>query len=263
MLSKKTKITLNHYLAMSCVCISAMCIATSCAYANSDNLNTEVNQKMFSLRLGATRVIYNINSPGASLSVQNVQDYPMLVQSEVFAEDKKSTAPFIVTPPLFRLDAQQSSRLRIVRTEAGEGDRETLQWLCVKGIPPKEDDKWAESHESKINNTLSLQVRISISNCVKLFVRPEVIKGNSEDMAGQVKWQVAGKQLKGTNQTPFYINLSELKIGGRDVQTPHYIQPYSSYTYDLPEGRSGTTVQWRVITDNGVNSKLFESNLSS
>ncbi|NPE97657.1 Dr fimbrial biogenesis chaperone DraB, partial [Escherichia coli] len=69
------------------------------------------------------------------------QDYPMLVQSEVLSEDQKSPAPFVVTPPLFRLDGQQSSRLRIVRT-GGEfpSDRESLQWICVKGIPPKEDD---------------------------------------------------------------------------------------------------------------------------
>lgn len=40
----------------------------------------------------------------------------MLVQSEVLAENQKDPAPFVVTPPLFRLDALQSSRLRIVRT---------------------------------------------------------------------------------------------------------------------------------------------------
>lgn len=64
-------------------------------------------------------MIYNLDSSGASLTVMNDLDYPMLVQSEVLAENQKDPAPFVVTPPLFRLDALQSSRLRIVRTGGG------------------------------------------------------------------------------------------------------------------------------------------------
>ncbi|EHO3245598.1 fimbria/pilus periplasmic chaperone, partial [Escherichia coli] len=99
----------------------------------------ETTSKVFSLHLGATRVVYNPDSAGETLTVINDQDYPMLVQSEVLAEDQKGAAPFVVIPPLFRLDALQSSRLRIVRTGGDfPSDRESLQWVCVKGIPPKE-----------------------------------------------------------------------------------------------------------------------------
>ncbi|MCZ5740328.1 fimbria/pilus periplasmic chaperone [Escherichia coli] len=76
----------------------------------------DATSKTFILHLGATRVIYNPSGNGSTLSVYNNQDYPMLVQSEVLAEDRKGKAPFVVTPPLFRLDGLQSSRLRIVRT---------------------------------------------------------------------------------------------------------------------------------------------------
>ena len=225
--------------------------------------NMDLSSKVFSLHLGATRVVYNPDLSGEKLTVINDHDYPMLVQSEVLAEDQKSRAPFVVTPPLFRLDALQSSRLRIVRTGGDfPGDRESLQWVCVKGIPPKEDDKWAEeANKSKLADKVSLQVQLSVSSCIKLFVRPPSVKGHPEDVAGNVTWQKAGNKLKGNNPTPFYINLSELKMGGKEVKERHYIAPFSSYEYLLPAGTTGR-VQWQVITDYGGKSKQFEAELT-
>ena len=223
---------------------------------------TETNARVFSLHLGATRVVYNPASSGETLTVINDQDYPMLVQSEVLSEDQKSPAPFVVTPPLFRLDGQQSSRLRIVRA-GGEfpSDRESLQWICVKGIPPKEDDRWAEGKDGeKKADKVSLNVQLSVSSCIKLFVRPPAVKGRPDDVAGKVEWQRAGNRLKGVNPTPFYINLSTLTVGGKEVKEREYIAPFSSREYPLPAGASGK-VQWKVITDYGGTSKQFEAEL--
>lgn len=96
---------------------------------------------VFSLHPGTTRAVYNLDSPGTSSTVVNDLGYPVLVQSEVLVESRKDLAPFVVTPSLSRLDAFQSSCLRIVRTGGrSPEDRENLQWLCVKGILPKHDD---------------------------------------------------------------------------------------------------------------------------
>ncbi|XTI19235.1 fimbria/pilus periplasmic chaperone [Escherichia coli] len=91
-------------------------------------------QRYFSLRLDTTRVVYNQGSSGETLAVINEHDYPILVQAEVLLEDQRTPAPFVITPPLFRLDALQSSRLRIIQTGGDfPTDRETLQWVCIKG----------------------------------------------------------------------------------------------------------------------------------
>lgn len=128
----------------------------------------DATSKTFILHLGATRVIYNPSGNGSTLSVYNNQDYPMLVQSEVLAEDRKGKAPFVVTPPLFRLDGLQSSRLRIVRTGGVfPEDRESLQWLCVKGIPPKSGDRWADDkNRNKADDRVSLQMNFSVNSCM-------------------------------------------------------------------------------------------------
>lgn len=78
-------------------------------------------------------MVYYHGSLGENVAVKNNQAYPMLVQSMVFDEDKKSPAPFITTPPLFRLDGSQTSRIRIVRT-GGEfpQDRENYSGYVLK-----------------------------------------------------------------------------------------------------------------------------------
>lgn len=219
-----------------------------------DKPKMETHTQTFSVRLSATRVIYDPSSMGATLTVTNPQDYPILVQSHVLAEDMKGKAPFVVTPPLFRLDGQQQSRLRIVRTGGDFAkDRESIQWLCVKGIPPKADYEWAKDKDGKSaadNKTISLNVQMSINSCIKLFVRPYSVKGHPDDVAASLVWYRQGNQLKATNDSPFYMNLSSLTVGGRVVRGLHYVPPFSSYNFTLPEGASGK-IAWRIINDYG------------
>lgn len=61
-------------------------------YAVNQQLNSAT--KLFSVKLGATRVIYHAGTAGATLSVSNPQNYPILVQSSVKAADKVRLLPF-------------------------------------------------------------------------------------------------------------------------------------------------------------------------
>ena len=69
--------------------------------------------------IAGTRVIYNEQSHEADITVKNTNPHdPVLIQSWVddLADNNKS--PFIVTPPLFRLDAGDSNDLRVLLTSA-------------------------------------------------------------------------------------------------------------------------------------------------
>ena len=231
--------------------------------AKAQSSTIETTSEPFSVALGASRVIYNPDSAGVSLMVMNPQDYPILVQSQVMNTDRSNKAPFVVTPPLMRLDGQQSSHLRIVRT-GGEfaADRESLQWICVKGIPPKADDAWNDSDKKKAkqfaSNQVSLAVKLSISNCIKLFVRPSSIKGQPYAAGKKLRWQQQGKTLKAHNDSPFYINLSSLKLGGVAIQSPQYIAPYSTQAYALPNAARGKQVEWQTINDYGGEDQIMQ-----
>ncbi|WP_348984485.1 fimbria/pilus periplasmic chaperone [Enterobacter sp. JBIWA008] len=229
--------------------------------AEEQKINT--NTKSFSVKLGATRIVYNPDSSGATLPVINPQDYPILVQTQVYGEDKQSKAPYMVTPPLFRLDGNQQSRVRVVRTGGGfPQDRESLSWVCITGVPPKPEDVWGQDKDGKTQapKEATLEVQLRINSCIKLFLRPSSIKGDVSDSADKLTWKRDGGHLKVINPTPYYMNLKDVKVGGRKVENLDYIAPRGEKNFSLPAGASGL-VQWKVITDYGGDSRDFQATL--
>lgn len=239
-------------------------------YAKEPNLHAI--QHKFSVKVGETRAIYPLSSvKGISLSMVNPQDYPILVQTQIKDEDKHSSAPFVVTPPLFRLDAGMQGRVRVIRTGGNfPQDRESLQWLCLTGIPPKEGDMWDNGHHDNKKETqdVNLDVRLSISTCMKLLVRPDQLKQKPEDVAGELIWQRNGKQLQVNNPTPFYISFKSINLGGKDINLSSagentYVAPFGERSYALPMDMAGSPVEvnWKIINDLGGESQVFKTNV--
>ncbi|NIF32460.1 fimbria/pilus periplasmic chaperone [Enterobacter sp. Cy-643] len=251
------------YSAGGTALAAAILISNSAIPVFAQGQKTVTNTKVFQVKLGASRVIYNPDSSGASLSVTNAQNYPILVQGKVFTEDKKTVAPFIITPPVSRLDAHQQSRLRIIRT-GGQmaGDHETLHWLCVAGIPPKNTDVWAQDeNRSQLKPAdITLNLEVSANSCIKLLVRPSGVKGTVMDAASALKWQRQGNKMTVTNPSAFYMNLSSLSVGGMNILDKEYVAPRSSRSFTLPKGAAGQ-VKWSVITDEGGASRQFRAPL--
>ncbi|HHR6132090.1 TPA: fimbria/pilus periplasmic chaperone [Providencia alcalifaciens] len=220
-------------------------------------LNTNV--KKFAINFGVTRIIYKSNSPSAEIQVENPQKYPILIQSEVFDEDKYNKAPFIVTPPLLKLDENQKVALRIIKKNVEiNSHQESLYWFCVKGIPPIDDidndiDK-ENRHESGLN------VNLSINSCNKLIYRPPILSGTPEEDAGKISWRKEGSKLIVSNPTPYYMNFYSILINGHEVSRNKldYISPYSHQEIMFPKAKR---VEWKVITDYGGESQLFSSDI--
>lgn len=217
----------------------------------------------FGVQLSTSRVIYR--NDVESMAVLNEQNYPMLVHSSVVAEDKISPAPFVVTPPLFRLEGKQQSRLRIVRSgEAVARDRETLQWLCVMGIPPKANDVWAQDQEGKSaapSKSVALNVQVSINQCIKLLERPASVQGQAGDVASSLVWSQQLGKLTVNNPTPFFMDVRSVKVGSTAVDTPDYVSPFSSHSYPLPKGAAGRQIEWQVVDDHGGLSQAYRAEL--
>ncbi|AKF37637.1 fimbria/pilus periplasmic chaperone [Yersinia enterocolitica] len=238
------------------------------------NTSLHTTHHSFSIKSEATRVIYPLSSAkGVSLSVTNPQDYPILVQTQVKGEDKHSAAPFVVTPPLFRLDGGMRGQIRVIRTGGKfPQDRESLQLLCLTGVPPKGGDLWDNSsYEQKRNKDskgINLDIRLSISTCMKLFIRPEQLKNKPEDVAGKLTWKYKGKILEVNNPTPFYMNFHSVYLGGKNIDlfsadNKNYVAPYSKKSFSFSSGTdlSGREVAWEIINDYGGISKIFKAGI--
>lgn len=185
---------------------------------------SQLTQRDYGLTLGGTRVIYNEGSSSISFWIKNKKEYPILVQSQVFNEDKESKAPFIVTPPLLRMDSNIRTRLKIISTSKSFKENvESLYWFCVKGIPPKNDDL---DDEKKIKST-SLNINIITNSCIKLIYRPKNIEHSITETIDKLSLSRQGSHIVIKNQSPSYVNISNIKSGSQNINIPNgYIKPF-------------------------------------
>lgn len=189
--------------------------------------------------IGGTRVIYDGNKKESSISVNNPDPNPYLIQSWVEPKDGgNETVPFIVTPPLYRLDKGQQNVERIVVTGPLPQDKESLYWLNIKTIPsaPRKD------------NTLQIAVKTRI----KLIYRPTSLKGTvPEELADKLTWQRTDRQIQVTNPTPVVMNFNEISVGGKKLNEVTYVLPGATARFSLPTGVTSGAVTFKIINDYG------------
>lgn len=195
--------------------------------------------------IGGTRVVYDGGKKESSLSVSNPDNVPYLIQSWIEPQnDGAEKAPFIITPPLYRLDHGQQNVMRIVRAGNLPDNKESMYWLNIKSIPssPKKD------------NTLQIAVKTRI----KLIYRPEGLKDKSpEDLAGQLKWSRVGNSVQVTNPTSYYMNFNEIKVGGKVLPDVTYVAPGTSATFNAADNNGPIT--FRLITDYGAQGAVHQA----
>lgn len=200
---------------------------------------TGINAANAGVIIGGTRVIYDGGKKESSLSVNNPDNIPYLIQSWLESQNGGAEkAPFVITPPLYRLDQGQQNVMRIVRAGSLPDNKESMYWLNIKSIPsaPKKE------------NTLQVAVKTRI----KLIYRPEQLKGTvPEDVANKLTWRKVGNQIQVSNPTQYYMNFNEISVGGKSLAEVTYVAPESNASFALPANSSGGSVAFKLITDFG------------
>ncbi|MBS0340536.1 MAG: molecular chaperone [Proteobacteria bacterium] len=192
--------------------------------------------------LSGTRVIVRENQREASIPVSNPSNTPFVVQSWIDEGEGKNKTPFVVTPPLQRLDPGKENILRIMRVSGSlPTDRESLFWLNVKEIPEKANEE----------NVLQIAVRTRI----KLFYRPTSLPGNALEARQQLQWAVTTDKghaaIKVANPTPYHITLNSMKVnGGQQEIKPQMVAPFGEMTLPLDAVKSPQEVQFNFTTIN-------------
>lgn len=194
------------------------------------------------ITIGATRVIYHGNARDESVSIINDDNEPYLIQSwaqSINSNGSSTDAPFMVTPPLFRLNGGQRNIIRIIYMgKSLPEDRESLYWLDIKSIP-------TSNYQNSSN-----KIRLAVKTEFKLIYRPEKLQENAEKVTQRLRWKKQGNILTVENPTAYYMNFSDISVGNQKVKAPQYASPFSSTQYALPSGASGA-VKWAIINDYG------------
>jgi chaperone protein EcpD len=173
------------------------------------------------IQINGTRVIYPADQREVTLSMVNNSADPVLLQSWVDDGDMKSTpetskSPFLLTPPMSRVDPNKGQTIRIMFTGNAASlpqDRESVFWLNVLEIPPKPK----ASADADSSNYLQFAIR----SRMKIFYRPKGLPGNAFDAIDQVTWRIVPKGdgfvAECTNPGAYNVNVGSVVAKGSSV----------------------------------------------
>ena len=160
---------------------------------------TSINTAFSAIALDRTRVVYEGNSKAISLNISNEnKQLPYLAQAWVEDhQQQKIAGPFIVTPPLQRVEPGAKSMVRISalpEVKALPQDRESLFYFNLREIPPRSD---------KPN-----VMQIALQTKVKMFYRPASIVAKPGTVwQNQLVLHQTAKGYQIENPTPYYITV--------------------------------------------------------
>lgn len=206
-------------------------------------------------------VMMEENRGGATVDVRNTTPDVYLMQSRVVGADaatgmpverKEGPAPFLVLPPLKRVEAQGTLPLRIVAAPAGTArlphDRESVFFLAVRAIPALPAPETVKDGKGRVT--------VALANYIKLYWRPKGLKSAAiSDVADTLSFSRDGDRLKVTNPSAYYLTFRSLTVGGKpvvDAALAAMVPPRGSQDYPLPDGVTGGTVSWRLIDEYGL-----------
>ncbi|HGB4478450.1 TPA: molecular chaperone [Salmonella enterica] len=161
------------------------------------------------ISLDRTRAIFNGGEKSMTLNIANDnKQLPYLAQVwlENAKQEKITTGPLVVTPPVQRLEAGTKSMVRVSALPdiiKLPQDRESLFYFNLREIPPK----------SEKANVL----QIALQTKIKLFYRPASVKAEPNAV-----WQdqlILNKVTDGwriENPTPYYITV--IGLGGSEKE---------------------------------------------
>lgn len=202
-----------------------------------------------------TRIIYPENVKSITVKLANEGNFPSLVQSWIDSGDlnsnpAKTDSPFLITPPVTRVEPNQGQDLRIIYS--GEGlptNKESVFWLNVLDIPSKQD--------SVTGNQLSLAIRSRL----KVFYRPTSINSPTEKSYQDVRFSSIPEHsnvLQVKNNSPFYMTILNIQLPKTSSfkELPTMIPPFSSITLNgVSKIIPGEKITFSIVDDYGAVNK--------
>lgn len=207
-----------------------------------------------SVVIAATRVIYNAADKEVTLKLSNAGAQPALTQVWLDKGDPQAPpssveVPFVVTPPVSRIDPGKGQTLRILYSgEALPQDKESVFYLNVLEIPPKP----AAGEEGSPN-----RLQLAFRSRIKFFFRPAGLQGTAQQAPAQVTWHLLGTNptvLEAHNPTPYHVSFTTLAVGSARFDEGGMVAPGATARFTLKGAvgqAPGRKVHYQALNDYG------------
>ncbi len=200
--------------------------------------------------IDGTRVIYPESDKEISVALTNKTEKPYLVQSWIDDGDSKASpsdihVPFILTPPVSRVNSGNSQALKIIYTgDDLPKDRESVFWLNVLSVPP-------------VNNTDTNSLQIAYRTRIKLFFRPDGLVGKANQTLDRLELEPKSGYLTVKNPSPYHVSVTTIVfvVDGviYDSSEVDMMAPYSSVDVYFPEMKTKTAMKTGTVILTAVN----------
>ncbi|MGT0885620.1 fimbrial biogenesis chaperone, partial [Shigella sonnei] len=115
----------------------------------------------------------------------------------------------------------------------------SAQLFSVRAVP--------STTKREEGNTL----KIATQSVIKLFWRPKGLAYPLGEAPAKLRCTSSADMVTVSNPTPYFITLTDLKIGGKVVKN-QMISPFDKYQFSLPKGAKNSSVTYRTINDYGA-----------
>lgn len=237
----------------------------------------------FGLSLSRVVVSADDRSSGQVYAVNNSENV-YLVQSRIWPADgvtgyavadkpgvPRAAVPFMVTPPLKRIERNGVLPLRIIATQqvaALPKDRESLFFLSSKAIPSQSTDKGAAKQAANAPAEGGASLSLILQSYIKVYYRPSGLGAHAifdGGVADKLTFSRSGDRLSVTNPTPYHITFGLLTVAGKPVDADSrrvMVPPKGTQSYPFPSGATSGEVTWQVIDEFGLMTDLRRQPLS-
>ncbi|MEB7540291.1 fimbria/pilus periplasmic chaperone [Pantoea anthophila] len=194
-----------------------------------------------SVVMTGSRIIYPADRKSVDLQLRNNDGFPYVVQAWFDNGDEQSTpatgkAPFVVTPPTFRIPANEGQVLRIffVGDKSLPQDRESAFYFNFLQIPP-----------GNVSGDEGNQMTVLLKNRIKLFYRPSALRADPRKISDYLTFSnVSSSSVRIANASPYYVSLSKVAVKNAVAKdTPPMIAPFASVDVPLTERKVRQSVQ--------------------
>lgn len=172
------------------------------------------------LAVVGTRHVYPANDKSLTIQTRNTGERPILVQvwldqGSRDADPSQLAVPFVVAPPVFRLNAHERAAVSLRHTgEPMPTDRESVFWINFLNVPSS-----TPSVAGDAPNRLKLSHRFRM----KVLYRPSGLAGSAREAIDQVRWTyrnaAEGAQGEGVleawNPSAYFVSFARVEFKAR------------------------------------------------
>lgn len=225
--------------------------------------------------INGTRIIFEAKNKETVVQLKNNGKSPLLVQAWLDTGNPKSrpdevSTPFVITPPVIRIDPAQGQALRILKSGGQLAqDKETLFWFNVLEIPPKPTKQLADGENL---------MQFAFRSRIKLFYRPDNLGLSSQEAYKKLKFDVINAaSLRVRNDSPYFITFKNIEfkpsknspaLASVDKFPERMVSPGGELVLPVVKkgtgSLAGTSVFYAVINDYGgetVNEQILGNNI--